>query len=122
MSAVEKRCVGPHPPSDDPLVSVWIERFKRSFYVCERCLAAVGTPMVYFFRAGDLVKIGYSRRDVQARLRACQTGSPVSLTLWHTVPGGPDVERELHQRFAADRQHGEWFRISDAIREFVGAA
>lgn len=65
--------------------------------------------VVYFIGAyRGLVKIGVAK-DVQARLRALQTGSGVQLTLLATVPGSYALERHYHDRFALCRRHGEWF-------------
>lgn len=65
--------------------------------------------VVYFIGAyRGLVKIGVAR-DVQARLRALQTGSGVPLTLLATVPGSYALERHYHRMFAHCRRHGEWF-------------
>lgn len=55
-----------------------------------------------------IVKIGRST-NMPLRLRAIQTGSPVPLSVlwWH--PGGQDLERYLHRKYAEFRLHGEWF-------------
>lgn len=65
--------------------------------------------------AGDvLVKIGFAR-DVVARLRRLQTGSagPLVLVAWRE--GGAAVEREEHERWAAYRERGEWFRLEGEL-------
>lgn len=71
---------------------------------------------IYFLEAVGcrLVKIGYSL-DVLRRVSAIAVSCPVELRLRALLPGGPSDERELHRRFAADRSHGEWFRITPAI-------
>lgn len=62
--------------------------------------------------ANTLVKIGRSV-DVQVRLEALRTMSPVALTLlWQTL-GGAELEAALHRRFDAQRHHGEWFDFPD---------
>jgi phosphoglycolate phosphatase-like HAD superfamily hydrolase len=62
--------------------------------------------------ASTLVKIGRSV-DVQARLAALQTMSPVPLTLlWQTL-GGAELEAALHRHFDPRRRHGEWFDFPD---------
>lgn len=67
------------------------------------------------------VKIGTSRHPTR-RLRALQAYSPNDLEVLLLVDPcffhGSD-ERELHQRFAKDRLHGEWFTYSPAIQAFV---
>ncbi|MBL1086790.1 GIY-YIG nuclease family protein [Streptomyces actinomycinicus] len=59
------------------------------------------------------VKIGRSR-DVEQRLRALQSMSPLPLQLLCTFPGGAELEAALHRYFAAQRTHGEWFDLSGA--------
>lgn len=55
-----------------------------------------------------VVKIGVTR-NLQARLRTLQTGSPVPLSVlwWH--PGSYDLEEKIHVAFKAYRLAGEWF-------------
>ena len=66
--------------------------------------------VVYFIGAyRGLIKIGVAK-DVQARLRALQTGSAVRLYIMATTPGSYALERHYHARFAEYREHGEWFR------------
>lgn len=72
--------------------------------------------------AGDLglVKIGTSG-DIPHRMRGLQNMCPVKLTVlaaFYVGPGKPD-ERALHRRFAADRQHGEWFTATDEITDWA---
>lgn len=55
-----------------------------------------------------IVKIGVSN-DVQRRLREIQANSPIPLKVLWTSPGGLALERALHQHFADQRTHGEWF-------------
>lgn len=78
------------------------------------------TGYVYFARAEgmDLVKVGYARHPA-SRLETLQTGSPVELYIWATVPGDIALEKELHKQFAHLRSHGEWFRLSFEIDKFL---
>jgi hypothetical protein len=75
---------------------------------------------VYFItcREVDAVKIGYSG-DPHGRLPEIQTGCPLPLTLEAMTPGTKEHERQLHQRFADDRLHGEWFRLTDIIEAMM---
>lgn len=79
--------------------------------------------MVYFIHSLDdpqgLVKIGFTDRDLDARLAALQIGSPVRLSLMLAIKGDRSVERHLHEVFAADRCHGEWFRPSRELCDFL---
>jgi hypothetical protein len=79
--------------------------------------------MIYFVTSHDdpngLVKIGYTKGDVEVRLAALQTGSPVRLAVLATVDGGRQEELRLHECFARSRAHGEWFWPSQEIRDFI---
>lgn len=79
------------------------------------------TGFVYFIRAAELgrVKIGYSIEPTAKRLFALQTASPALLQGWAIIRGVKALECKLHEVFAADRFHREWFTESQAIRDFV---
>lgn len=69
---------------------------------------------VYFVKANHshLVKIGVSENPA-SRFKGLQAASPEPLTLLGvTEGGGRELEKSLHERFADDRSHGEWFRKS----------
>lgn len=68
--------------------------------------------MIYVIRCTvtGLCKIGYSTSP-ERRLATLQTGSPTRLELQLQLPGPQELERELHQRFAVVRSHGEWFAL-----------
>lgn len=77
---------------------------------------------VYVIAGNGLVKIGSVKPSLAplgsllARLRSIQAMSPTPLALLRLYTGGPAYERELHQRFADKRAHGEWFD-EDVIAE-----
>jgi hypothetical protein len=77
---------------------------------------------VFFVEAVDLclVRIGVSVNPDQElkRLQAC---SPVPLRLIAERPGTGWVKARLLDRFAADRSHADWFRISPALRDYIDA-
>jgi hypothetical protein len=79
-----------------------------------------GTRWVYFVQGegGGPIKIG-SATNIQQRLRDLQIGSPVLLTLLHGVQGDYDLEYALHERFANDRLHGEWFTPSPELLAYI---
>jgi hypothetical protein len=76
---------------------------------------------VYFAQHGDagLIKIGFTRVDPARRIRALQEACPEVLRWIGFYPTRADEERRVHQRFAADRARGEWFRPSDALLAFI---
>lgn len=80
--------------------------------------------MIYAIRAGDLpfVKIGTSwggYAGAGGRLDALQAGCPIELRLLGIIDGDRRAEYELHQRFAAQRERGEWFRIEGPVAQWL---
>lgn len=84
-----------------------------------------GTGFIYFMLAEHnlvrpMLKIGFSLRSPDERLKSCQTGSPVKLLhLVGFVVGQMRDERELHRNFAAQHSHGEWFFFEDELEAYV---
>lgn len=79
---------------------------------------STGDLVIYFIRGGDMVKIGITR-DVDERLAALQTGSPVPLEVIGVMVGDAALESALHELFAAQRRHGEWFELCDDLARFI---
>ena len=77
----------------------------------------MGKTFTYWLLAQGtgLVKIGKSERvlDRVRTLRAMNAGS-VELLLVHDEP-----EAKLHERFRFHRHHGEWFKISDRMVDYM---
>lgn len=66
-------------------------------------------PVVYFVQASNgLIKIG-STKYISDRFATLQSHSPIPVTLLATIPGYRTEKFMIHARFAAHRQHGEWF-------------
>jgi hypothetical protein len=128
------RIMGLTPQQLDEAVSEgWIQfllRGARRYYTAPQVVAFLEetktaivetTPAdcyVYFIEGAGHVKIGYAA-DPETRLLAHQASSPVRLALLAKVPGGGPLERRLHAAFAVDRSHGEWFRLSDRLRQAI---
>lgn len=79
----------------------------------ESDLAPPRVDVVYYIRFGDRLKIGTSSNP---RARLAQ--------LWHEEVlaferGDRRLERRRHERFAAQRLRGEWFRFDDELRAHV---
>lgn len=66
------------------------------------------------------IKIGIAA-DAKRRLIKLQMCCPYRLRLLAVFPGKAGLEKELHQRFLADRLHGEWFRRSDNLLAAIKA-
>lgn len=73
----------------------------------------VGSVYVVEAPAVGRQKIGHTVRDPLVRLRGLQSGSPVLLELRCSFEAPPDVEAQLHDRFADCRLHGEWFDLTE---------
>jgi hypothetical protein len=74
--------------------------------------------LTVYFIGGDFdrVKIGFTAEtNPNGRLRDLQTGSPVQLRVLAACPGAQEDERALHDALAKERQHGEWFKISERV-------
>ena len=78
---------------------------------------------VYFVQsaAGEPIKIGASSNP-ENRLVGMQGTCPIPLKILAIVPnGGFNLERRLHEQFADERRHGEWFTPSPALLAWIAA-
>jgi hypothetical protein len=73
---------------------------------------------VYFIRAGDFIKIGYSR-SIRSRLIKMATDVPMEPEVLHVEPGTFRTEKVLHRQFASFRMRGEWFRAAPELLAFI---
>jgi hypothetical protein len=70
------------------------------------------TGSIYFIQAepDGLVKIGWTTRPPERRIKEIQLYSPVNLVLRATIPRVfKALELELHHQFADNLSHGGWF-------------
>jgi hypothetical protein len=77
---------------------------------------------VYFIQDVDRrgnIKIGFTARTVEKRIAELGTGSPVLLVVLRKVRASRSFEAWLHERFAEERQYGEWFRPSLRVLAFI---
>lgn len=74
------------------------------------------TPVVYFLRNGDRIKIG-TTTDLRARVRRLSLRMD-DLAL--VIPGDRAVERKMHQTFRGLRVgNTEWFRSAEPLTSFI---
>lgn len=75
---------------------------------------------IYFIQQGEdgPIKIGYSTNP-RKRLDKLSTASPYPLRMLKIVPGGPALERQLHNRFSHSQLEGEWFKPTEELLEFI---
>jgi len=81
--------------------------------------------VVYFMERDGMVKIGISK-DVSKRMKQVSKGSSMipgmtlgPVTLLGTMPGGRDQEFKLHRQFRHLRVDGEWFHLTDEIKDYI---
>lgn len=72
--------------------------------------------MIYLIRHGDTnyIKIGYSHDEagVISRLKACQTGNPIQLSLLGVIEGTQRAESYIQSAFAGKKIRNEWFDLT----------
>lgn len=75
--------------------------------------------LVYFISDGlGHVKIGIAL-DPAERLRQLQGANPCELVLEAVLPGGREVEMQLHDLFSNYCVRGEWFVLSEQIGVYI---
>lgn len=76
--------------------------------------------MIYaiHIRSLNYLKIGITN-NLQRRLCALRTGSPVELRVIGNWPGDPADEKMLHRGLSQWQVKGEWFQYSDEVRRIV---
>jgi DNA-binding transcriptional regulator YiaG len=74
--------------------------------------------MIYFIRHTDYVKIGYTN-DINRRMSDLQISCPVKIDLMALVEGDMAEESRYHEMFSNYYSHGEWFRFSKEIEDFL---
>ena len=66
------------------------------------------------------IKIGYSAKTPDGRLRTLQTANPHELRLLMLIRGSRRDEPRYHQMFDHIRVRGEWFKDTPELREYFG--
>jgi hypothetical protein len=74
--------------------------------------------VVYFLRAGDAIKIGYTT-NLAARKRALETASSVPLELLASIPGDRSEEARLHREWGHLHIRGEWFQADEELLRYI---
>lgn len=76
--------------------------------------------VVYFIYCAGRIKIGITV-SLHKRLETIRSHSPLPAVAVLVVSGGLPAERGFHRRFAAEREHREWFTLSQQMRQFFRA-
>lgn len=66
-----------------------------------------------------MIKIGFTSRTPEARLRESQTFAATTLRILTETPGTLEQETQLHKIFASTRSHGEWFNTSSELEDLI---
>jgi len=86
-------------------------------------VGAARQAVVYFVRQvpDGPVKIG-TATYIKQRLMQLRGASPTPLELMGVIVGGWQTEQLLHEKFAALRMHGEWFRPDPSLLSYIRAS
>lgn len=78
---------------------------------------------LYFIQSGTggPVKIGYTKQ-LATRLKAIHKMNGGSVRFLGALAGTLEDEKRFHEKYASDRLHGEWFRLSPEILLFLCGA
>lgn len=73
---------------------------------------------VYFLRAGNTVKIGFST-NLRGRLEKLRNGNSYPVFICKFVKGSRKTEASFHKRFAEYRLRGEWFDLRGSLAKYL---
>jgi len=74
---------------------------------------------IYFIKSENgLVKIGRTSHLLN-RLSSLKNSSPCKISLIYSENGGLKKEKELHTLFKKYHHHGEWFKLSKEILDYI---
>lgn len=75
---------------------------------------------VYYIRASNgAIKIGYTSKNVDQRLSALSTSSPLDLELVAQEYGTLSTEKQRHDQFKDNNIRNEWFKPSDELNKLI---
>ena len=77
------------------------------------------TGTFYALRAGEYIKIGFTRGCILKRMTKLQTGNPIELRIVGIGNGGRFMERHAHKALKPYRAFGEWYRDEPIVREMI---
>lgn len=116
------------------LAEMEYRRLGKDVYQCKRDLAQAeklganviweqkkaDSSVVYFIicREVSRIKIGTSK-SLNARVERHSTACPFPLELLCSIPGGVQVEHQIHAKFAHLRRHLEWFEAAPELLSYI---
>lgn len=77
--------------------------------------------MVYFVKAGDYIKVGYSRdeKSFKTRMSAYHTSCPFEIEVISKIEGGVDLEKNILSHFVKFYHKNEWLKYDISIVEYA---
>lgn len=77
--------------------------------------------MIYFIKAGDYIKVGYSKSEssFKYRLSSYKTSCPFEIEIISKIDGGIDLEKDILNYFIEYHCRGEWFNYHISIENFA---
>lgn len=75
---------------------------------------------IYFIISENgLIKIGFTTKKMDRRLKELQCYSPDKLEVLETIEGNTKLESFLHRKFKHLKSHGEWFKNEKELMKFI---
>lgn len=74
--------------------------------------------MIYFVNHTDFIKIGYTV-DIRKRISDLQLSCPIPISVVGLIDGTIREEKVLHEKFKDIWSHGEWFRYTKELSDFI---
>jgi len=76
--------------------------------------------MVYFIKAGNYIKVGYSKNEksFKTRLSSYHTSCPFEIEVINKIEGGVDLEKDILSHFIKFYQKNEWLKYDESIVDF----
>lgn len=76
-------------------------------------------PRVYFVKAGEHVKIGFTINRLRFRLQALQQANAHALNVLGIIYASRDLEKRLHVEWSRLHVRGEWFHAAPELMEWI---
>ena len=78
---------------------------------------------VYFLCSDNKIKIGFTKKSIDERIKQLNTGSPNKIYKLGWICGDKEKEKELHIRFSMYRirNNSEWFFGEQEIIDYINS-
>lgn len=77
--------------------------------------------MVYLIKAGEFIKVGYSKSETsfKSRLNSYHTSCPYEIEVLNLFEGGVSLEKDILNYFLGFHVKGEWLKYDKTIEDFA---